>query len=163
MSPTRRTAVLVSSGLHIGYLPKAPGTWASAAALPFAWAIHAAAGGRWLAGAALLAFLAGWWAASRIVRSDHVSDPGWIVMDEIAAQWLVCATASLSVWSYAMAFCLFRIFDIAKPWPVSWADRNIKGGFGVMFDDLLAALYAIAALAAVTDWIEPWVVRFLWP
>lgn len=71
------------------------------------------------------------------------SDPGWVVIDEIAAQWLVLLAVPQRVWLYVAAFLAFRLFDIWKPFPVSWCDRNVKGGFGIMLDDVAAAIYAL--------------------
>jgi phosphatidylglycerophosphatase A len=99
-----------------------------------------------LAIAALIAFLVGWWAAAAVAKASAVEDPGAIVIDEIAAQWLVLLAAPPAPLPYALAFLLFRAFDIWKPWPARWADRNVKGGFGIMLDDLFAALYAMLAL-----------------
>ena len=65
------------------------------------------------------------------------------MIDEVAAQWVVLLPAPLDPLPYAAAFLLFRIFDIWKPWPVGWADRRVHGGFGIMLDDLLAAVYAV--------------------
>jgi phosphatidylglycerophosphatase A len=96
--------------------------------------------------AAALFFGAGIWAAGVTGRALGIADHGGIVIDEIAAFLLVlaCTPASLGWWT--VAFLLFRLFDIVKPWPIRWADRAIKGGFGVMFDDVLAAAYAIGAI-----------------
>jgi phosphatidylglycerophosphatase A len=88
------------------------------------------------------------------VGKTGFEDPGAVVIDEVAGQWLVLAVAPLDVWYFAAAFVLFRVFDIAKPWPVSWADRRIKGGFGVMFDDILAGLYGAAVLLVVLWLVE---------
>ena len=136
--------MLVATGFGIGLLPGAPGTWASLAALPCAWLIHFCGGTPALGVATLLAFLAGWWAAANATRSTPASDPGWIVIDEVAAQWLVLLAVPQRLWLYAAAFVAFRLFDIWKPFPISWCDRNIKGGFGVMLDDIVAAIYALA-------------------
>ena len=68
------------------------------------------------------------------------------MIDEVAGQWLVLVPAPLDPLAYALAFLLFRIFDIWKPWPVRWADREAKGGLGIMLDDLLAAIYAVVLL-----------------
>ena len=143
--PAWHPAVLIATGFGIGFLPFAPGTWASLAALPCAWAIRNAAGGRsWaVAAAALAAFLLGWWAASRVARASGRADPGAVVIDEIAAQWLVLCIVPLDLSGYTMAFLLFRLFDIAKPWPANWIDRHLKGGFGIMLDDVAAAAYAL--------------------
>jgi phosphatidylglycerophosphatase A len=71
------------------------------------------------------------------------------VIDEIAGQWLVLVPAPLDPLAYTLAFLLFRFFDIWKPWPVRWADRRVKGGLGIMLDDLLAAVYAAALLSGL--------------
>ncbi len=95
-------------------------------------------------------FFAGWWAAATVAAASGLEDPGAIVVDEVAAQWLVLLAAPLDPFVWALAFVLFRVFDIWKPWPVGWADRHIHGGLGIMLDDLLAAGYALLALAALT-------------
>jgi phosphatidylglycerophosphatase A len=138
--------VLVATWFGVGFLPIAPGSWGSLAALPFAWAITSLWGITGLGVAAAMAFLTGWWAAATVAKASAVEDPGAIVIDEIAAQWLVLLAAPPAPHPYAHAFLLFRAFDIWKPWPVRWADRNVKGGFGIMLDDLFAALYAMLAL-----------------
>lgn len=76
-----------------------------------------------------------------------------MVIDEVAGQWLVLlAVEPDPVW-YGVGLALFRIADILKPWPVSWADRNVKGGLGVMLDDVLAAAYAGSALYFLSRWM----------
>jgi phosphatidylglycerophosphatase A len=130
-------------------LPGAPGTWASLAALPCAWVIRFWGGETALAIAAAVAFLAGWWAAARVVHADGASDPGWVVIDEIAAQWLVLLIVPQRFWFYVAAFIAFRLFDIWKPFPVSWCDRTVKGGFGVMLDDIVAAIYAAILIVII--------------
>ena len=147
--PLRHPAALVATGLGSGLLPGMPGTWASLAALPCAWAIRALAGAAALAAAAALAFAVGCWAAARVARASLRPDPGFIVIDEIAAMWLVLLAAPLDWRTYAAAFLLFRVFDIAKPWPIRIIERHVKGGLGVMLDDVLAALYAVALLLIV--------------
>jgi phosphatidylglycerophosphatase A len=138
--------VLVATWFGVGFLPIAPGSWGSLAALPFAWAITSLWGITGLGVAAAMAFLTGWWAAATVAKASAVEDPGAIVIDEVAAQWVVLLVAPPAPLPYALAFLLFRAFDIWKPWPVRWADRNVKGGFGIMLDDLFAALYAMLAL-----------------
>ena len=129
-----------------GLLPRAPGTWGSLAALPFAWAIESAAGREGLALAAALVFAVGCVVAHRHERRIGQRDPGSIVIDEVAGQWLTLAAAPASVWSYAAGFALFRAADILKPWPARLAERRLPGGLAVMTDDIVAALYAGAAL-----------------
>ena len=75
--------------------------------------------------------------------------PASVVIDEVAGQWLVLLAAPRDPLAWVLAFLLFRIFDIWKPWPVRWADRDIAGGLGVMLDDLLAAVYAALVLSVL--------------
>jgi phosphatidylglycerophosphatase A len=115
--------------------------------LPVAWAIVRTWGVPGLAAAVGLAFAVGWWAAATITKVCTTEDPGAIVIDEVAGQWLVLVAAPLDPLAYALALLLFRIFDIWKPWPVRWAERHVKGGLGIMLDDLLAAVYAVLVLS----------------
>ena len=144
--PLWHPALLLASGFGIGFMPLMPGSWASLAALVGAW-FAARLGGTsaLLVGAALL-FLAGWWSAGVVTRASPIADPPLIVIDEAAGQWLALVPAGRSIANYALAFLLFRVFDIWKPWPIGWVDRNLKGGFGVMLDDTLAAGYALVFL-----------------
>jgi phosphatidylglycerophosphatase A len=139
----------IATGFGIGLSPVAPGTCAALAALPFAWAIRAEWGAAGLAVAASLVFIIGCWAAGQAAVARGVRDPGSVVVDEIAGQWLTLVAAPLDPIAYALAFVLFRLFDIWKPWPIGWADRHVPGGFGIMLDDVLAAGYALLLLAAV--------------
>jgi phosphatidylglycerophosphatase A len=143
--PLHHPASLIATWFGTGLLPLAPGTWASLVALPFGWAIAATLGPVGLFAAALAAFLAGWWAASRL-GAAAAEDEGAIVIDEVAGQWLVLVATPRHLLAYATAFLLFRVADIGKPWPASWADRKLHSGLGVMLDDAFAALYAGVAL-----------------
>ena len=123
-----------------------PGTWGSLAALLCAWVIRSRCGVTGLAIAAAIVFAVGCWAAGTIAKTSGARDPGAVVIDEVAAQWLVLLVAPLDPVSYAAAFLLFRLFDIWKPWPVGEVDRRVRGGLGIMLDDLLAAVYAALGL-----------------
>ena len=129
-----------------GLLPRAPGTWGSLAALPFACAIEWLWGQAGLALAAAAVFGIGCWAAGRYERRSGTEDPGAIVIDEVAGQWLTLAAVPLSAWSYAAGFVFFRAADILKPWPARLAERRLAGGVAVMTDDIVAAVYAALAL-----------------
>jgi phosphatidylglycerophosphatase A len=147
---TRRLALALATCFGIGDLPKAPGTWASLAALPFAWLILSTFGFFGLLAAAAIVFCVGWWAASAYVSWAGTHDPAPVVIDEVAGQWLALVLADPHRWwTWAVGFAAFRLFDIVKPWPVSWVDRNLHGGLGVMLDDILAGLYGIVVLAAI--------------
>ena len=137
---------MLGTWFGVGLLPVMPGTWGSLAALPCAWAIRSIWGVAGLAIAAVIVFAVGCWAAGALAKTSGAKDPGAIVIDEVAAQWLVLLPAPLDPLSYAAAFSLFRIFDIWKPWPAGLADRRFPGGLGIMLDDLLAAVYAVLVL-----------------
>ncbi len=144
--PLKHPACLVSTWFGVGLIPLAPGTWGSLAALPFAWVIQNVAGPYALLAASALVFGLGWWAANVFIAHSNVSDPQVIVVDEVAGQFLVLAVAPTTFWYYLAGLVLFRIFDVRKPWPVRWADRSLKGGFGVMADDILAGVYGVVLL-----------------
>lgn len=147
-----RTAGIIATWFGAGLLPKAPGTWGSLAALPFAWVI-VALGGTWaLAVAAILATLVGTWAAEKYAAALGQDDPGRIVIDEVAGQWLallpitVVSPAAGGLW-WAAAFLAFRLFDITKPWPARRFEK-LHGGLGIMADDIVAGVYAAVAVTA---------------
>jgi len=143
-------AKILATWFGAGLLPKAPGTWGSLAALPFAWIIVSTGGVAALAVATAVVSAVGWWAADRYVRQTGVADPSEVVIDEVAGQWLTLLVVPADLWFYLAGFALFRLFDIRKPWPVSWADRCLPGGLGVMVDDIFAGLYAAAVLYGAT-------------
>ena len=139
--------VILLSWFGSGLTKRAPGTVGSAAALPvaalIAWTWSPAA----LVLASGLAFLLGWATARAHLKGENTDkDPQWIVIDEVAGQWLALAVVPLHLVWYLAAFAVFRIFDIYKPWPVGWADRKISGALGIMLDDILAAMYAALLL-----------------
>ena len=144
--PWWHPAVLIATGFGAGLLPWAPGTWGSLAALPCAWIVRSLGGVTALAVAATIAFATGCWAAGRVARATEEHDPGFIIIDEVAAQWLVLLIAPLDWRWFAAAFLLFRLFDIAKPWPARMIERSVADGHGIMLDDVVAALYAVVPL-----------------
>jgi phosphatidylglycerophosphatase A len=97
--------------------------------------------------------LVGWWACTLTARHMGVADPGAIVWDEVVAFWLVLwLVTPTTFWGQLGAFALFRFFDAAKPGPVAWADSLFKGfgwrgGWGIMFDDLVAAFCTLLVIA----------------
>jgi phosphatidylglycerophosphatase A len=140
---------LLGTGFGVGFLPIAPGSWASLAALPVAWAMVRIWGVLGLTAAAGIAFAVGWWAVAIVTKAGGGKDPPEIVIDEVAGQWLVLVPTPPDPLAYSLAFLLFRIIDIWKPWPVRWADRHVKSGLGIMLDDLLAASYAVIVLSVL--------------
>jgi phosphatidylglycerophosphatase A len=153
--PAGHPAAWLATWFGSGLLPWAPGTWGALAALPFAWGLYHWQGPVGLAVATVAVFIVGTWAADVYARLDDENDPGPVVIDEVAGQWMVLVVVEPSLVAYAVGFFLFRLADITKPWPASWADRSVKGGFGIMLDDILAAVYAGAALLALDHWVLP--------
>ena len=133
----------------IGLIKFAPGTWGSFAALPFAWVIYEIWGAPGLALATLLVSLTGVWVSHIHAQQSPDEDPSEIVIDEVAGMWLTLLAAPLDIFYYLIGFAFFRIADIWKPWPASWADNAVKGGAGIMLDDIFAGVYAALALLTV--------------
>lgn len=129
----------------VGKSPKAPGTMGSIAALPFAWFLWTLPNPlAWLVFAGVFAI--GIWAAHTVIIKTGVPDHQSIVIDEVLGIFLTTSIASHIWWHYLLAFVLFRIFDIWKPWPVSWVDKNWKGAWGAIMDDIVAAMIATGIL-----------------
>lgn len=133
-------------GFGSGLSPFAPGTMGTIMAIPFAIALkHLSPGWYWLVMS--LTFALGVWVCGHVSRKLGVHDHGGIVWDEMVGYWITVALIPLQ-WPWLLAgFILFRIFDILKPWPINQLDQKVSGGFGIMIDDVLAALYALAILA----------------
>ncbi len=141
-------AHVIATWFGVGKIGIAPGTMGSLAALPFGFLIHFYFGPMALLAASLLLFIIGVW-ASEVYMANHSSehDPKEIVVDEVSGQWLLLVGFAPELGAYIIAFILFRLFDVLKPRPVSVCDEKVPGGFGVMFDDMLAALYPIFCFA----------------
>lgn len=150
----RSPAFVLATWFGSGLLPKAPGTWGSLAALPFAWVLQVYLGNSTLIAATVAIFIIGVWASDVTASRLDSQDPGQIVIDEVCGQWMVLCLVPPEPLYYFLGFILFRFADIKKPWPVSWADQHIKGGLGIMVDDVLAGVYAGAALYGVKMIIE---------
>lgn len=143
----------LSTWFGIGLLRPAPGTWGSLAALPVAYLLVLAGGAVALSAGAVLLFPIGVWASGLYGAMTARGDAPEVVIDEVVGQWLalipVIVWACANPWYWAAAFVLFRLFDIWKPWPIGWLDRNLKGGLGVMADDAVAGLAAALVLSLV--------------
>lgn len=145
-----RLAMLIATWFGSGHLPKAPGTWGSAAALPFAWPIVVLTGPVGLLVAAALAYVAGSWAVGVVLRDTGVKDPGWIVIDEVVGQWLTLVPIAIfDPMLYLLGFLVFRVLDIVKPWPARWCDRELPGAAGIMLDDVVAGIYGAVCMGIV--------------
>lgn len=132
-------------GCGCGLAPVAPGTFGSVPGLLLGWATLGLATYVQLGIAAAL-FVAGIWLCGRCSRNLGVHDHGGIVWDEIAGMYVATLLAPPTLPGFALAFALFRAFDIVKPWPIRDLDHRLGGGLGIMLDDLAAALYALIFL-----------------
>ena len=149
----RHPAHAIALGFGSGLSPKAPGTvgslwgWASWLLIQNSLSLTTQAA------LILVSLVIGWWACTLTARHMGVSDPGSIVWDEIVAMWLIYFLLMPAGFLVQLsAFLLFRFFDAVKPGPVAWADRLFKGfgwrgGWGILFDDLVAALCTLMVLA----------------
>jgi phosphatidylglycerophosphatase A len=157
LAPAQRRRLLASPagwiacGLGSGLAPVAQGTFGSLAAiLPWLALRHLGVAPYVLV--LVLAFALGVWACGVAGRALGVDDHRSLVWDEFVGQWLALAPLILVPapwWMIAAGFALFRLFDVWKPWPIGWLDRHLKGGLGVMVDDVVAGAYAAIVLAAI--------------
>ncbi|MDX8408576.1 MAG: phosphatidylglycerophosphatase A [Mariprofundales bacterium] len=143
----------VAAGFGSGWLPKAPGTWGSLAALLPGWWILHLGGEIGLLVAVLLVTLLGCGVCWRVLPQMEDQDPGWIVIDEWAGQWLAMAIVAPVVVSelemLLAAFTAFRFFDILKPWPIRRLEHAGPAWWSIMADDLMAGLFAgVTVMAA---------------
>jgi phosphatidylglycerophosphatase A len=144
----RHPAHLIALGFGAGLIPSAPGTAGTLLAFPLYWLLAPRLGAHAYLLLVVLLFMLGVWACGRTGRALGAHDHGGMVWDETVAFLLVLGLTPESLWWQASAFLLFRLFDILKPPPIRHFDRTLKGGFGVMFDDIVAAFYTLLVLAA---------------
>jgi phosphatidylglycerophosphatase A len=152
----QRASHLIALGFGSGLAPIAPGTIGTLWAWVMFLIIDVWANDLFWAVTLPLAFLLGIWACAKTGRDLGVSDHGAMVWDEVVAFWFILWIVP-ATWGWQLiAFILFRFFDAVKPPPVGWADRRFKGGFGVMFDDLVAAFMTLLVMALL---FAPWFSR----
>ena len=147
-SPTGFLAFGFGSGLS----PFAPGTMGTLVAVPFIFALRSLSEPVfWIA--LILLFAVGVYLCGHVSRKLGVHDHGGIVWDEMLGYWLSAALVPLQ-WPWLLAaFLLFRFFDILKPWPIRQLDKKVSGGFGIMIDDVVAALFTLIILAVIQGFV----------
>jgi phosphatidylglycerophosphatase A len=161
---TALTRAVASFG-HVGFVPGPAGTWGALVGLATGYGLHVLGSFPLLAAATIAAACIGWWATH--VETHEQGDPDHIVVDEVVGQWIALWPLSLGMWhvgapatlfpwpGWVPAFLLFRLLDIRKPWPISWAGRR-KGATGVMLDDILAGLIAAAIVTIMAGIAHGW-------
>lgn len=138
-------------GFGTGLAPVAPGTFGSLPGVLLFW-LTMGYGPYVQLGVAAGLIVAGIWICGESARRIGVHDHGGIVWDEIAGMYVTLLAAPVSLIGWALAFVLFRVMDIVKPWPIRDLDHRMEGGLGIMLDDLVAALYA-AVLLGFYRWL----------
>jgi phosphatidylglycerophosphatase A len=142
----------IATYFKVGLWPKMPGTWGSLMALPLGAFIYIIFGLKGLMIATFIAFVLGTIASYFVLYSTLDSDPSYIVIDEVAGQWLVLWAAGNDIRFWVLGFVLFRVFDIVKPYPIKDIETYFAEGTqaskatGIMIDDIVAGLYAIVCL-----------------
>lgn len=150
----RNPVHLLAFGFGSGAAARAPGTWGSLAAIPVWYAFA------WLPGTVywaivVVAFLVGIWLCGQTARDLKVHDHGGIVWDEFVGMWIALGLFPQQLVGVLLAFILFRLFDVLKPWPISWLDDRLPGGLGIMVDDVVAGVMAMLSMLAIDYWLFP--------
>lgn len=126
----------------IGFMIPAPGTWGTIAGLPFAIIFFLIGGIPLLVLAIVIFYFIGIYVSNKIEEQTKEKDLSIIVIDEVVGIWIALLATNFEPLQILIAFILFRFFDILKPWPIGWLDKNIASGRGVMIDDVVAGLFA---------------------
>ena len=143
----KKPSHLFATWFGVGLIRPAPGTWGSLAALLlwyFAEFLHSS-----IHIVLPIFILFSWLVCSQASQDSQSKDHSSIVIDEVAGMLVALSFVAHEIIIYLWAFLLFRFFDIWKPWPVSWADNNVKGGLGIILDDLIAGLFAGVIIYAI--------------
>ena len=144
-------AHFLALGFGTGLAPVAPGTVGTLLGFPFYWMLTLWFGPSEILIATVLMFILGIWACQRTGNDMGIADHSSMVWDEVVAFVMILVFTPPGLFWQAFAFFAFRFFDILKPPPIREADRRWKGGFGVMFDDILAAGYTLLLMALATQ------------
>jgi phosphatidylglycerophosphatase A len=152
--PFFHPASLIATWFGCGLLPRIPGTWGSLAALPIAWFILVFAGSAGLLLAVVIVEAVGFWATAVYCARSGRHDPGQVVVDEVAGQWLALTPVSPDPLLFVLGFFLFRLADMAKVGPIRWIDRRMRGTPGIMLDDLAAGAAVAATLYPMQLWVS---------
>lgn len=139
----------VATWFGSGLIKPAPGTWGTVGALFMGVPLVYFTGATGLFVAFLLLLFIGTWASDRFSEATATKDLSHIVIDEVVGLFIALMPALMSIWSIAAAFLLFRFFDVLKPWPISYLEKNIPKGWGVMLDDVVAGIFAALVMLAL--------------
>ncbi|MES2626476.1 MAG: phosphatidylglycerophosphatase A [Pseudomonadota bacterium] len=144
----RNPVHFLAFGLGSGAAPFAPGTFGTLAAVPL-YLLLAQLPMSWYLLMLIVAFGIGIYLCERTAKDLGVHDHGGIVWDEFVGYWITMVAAPPQWWWLVIGFVLFRFFDILKPFPISWLDKHIHGGLGIMLDDAVAGTFAWLCLQLI--------------
>ena len=140
-------------GFGAGLAPKAPGTAGTLVAVPLYLVLILGLNVYAYLGVIIAAFILGIYLCGRTASDLGVHDHGGIVWDEFVGFWITMIAAPVGWIWVLVGFVLFRFFDIIKPWPISWIDKKISGGLGIMLDDVIAGVMAALVLQGLAWWL----------
>jgi phosphatidylglycerophosphatase A len=140
--------MLIATGFYSGYLPKAPGTWGSLVGVLLVFLLHALSLQIYLSVIAGL-FIVGSFVAGEAEKILDNRDPGVVVIDEIVGMLITMIAVPVTPLTMVLGFILFRVFDIAKPFPVNFFDQHFHGGLGIMLDDVVAGIYSLIIMQLI--------------
>ena len=143
---------LLALGFGSGAAPKAPGTCGTLVAVLIYWPLSQLSPEHYLL-MLLVTSVMGIYICGQTAKDLGVHDHGSIVWDEFVGFWITMFAAPVGWVGVVVGFVLFRFFDIIKPWPISWIDKNITGGFGIMLDDVIAGVMAAGVLQGIAWWL----------
>ncbi len=158
-SPERSCSRVLRNPIHFfalgfgsGCIPTAPGTFGTLAAVPLYWLVQHFSLPAFVL-ITVLMFVFGVWVCGRTSQDLGVHDHQSIVWDEVVGYFVTMINAPAGLLWMVLGFGLFRLFDIFKPWPIAVVDAQVKGGLGIMLDDVLAGIYAFLVLQGIAWWL----------
>ena len=140
--------MFLATGGYVGHAPFASGTFGSLVGLPIVYGLSKTSGTVAFVSVIVLV-LGAVWVAHHAEKALNAKDPGCIVIDEVMGMFIALTLAPSHPVAWLLGFILFRIFDVFKPFPVSWFDTHLHGGIGIMMDDVMAGIYALICLQLI--------------
>lgn len=144
---------IISTWFYVGRVSHAPGTVGSFITLPLIYLLNFYLGINSVLVFILIFTIVGIIASDKYAECIGKKDPGMIIVDEVVGQSIALIFAGLSLPLYLCGFVFFRFFDILKPWPISWADKKVSGGLGIMLDDVFAGLISMVLVLLLKNFV----------
>lgn len=159
MDSTIRARLKLTNPIHFlalgfgsGLSPIMPGTCGTVVALPLVYLLSLTSLSTYIV-ITLVVSVLGIWLCGRTAKDMQVHDHGAIVWDEVAGMLISMIAVPVNAWTLLLGFVFFRLFDIVKPWPISVLDKRLHGGLGIMLDDIVAGIFALACVHLLLVWL----------